>query len=341
MKHGMSTRHTKQLRHNVTTEGTIYILQSQIYYSLRTLLPTAIPSTTQVSRTGKMDKMQYSFADRAFAKESKYPTGKYVPIMLLGTGSAADVFLSLTVPEYEDALARKATNTFDGLKSKLKAVKIFKIEYLNSAKEEAEALQRVAEHVDKGDSRKGSFALLLDEDSDWIVMEAIFPSITLMDCVKLDPPGAILLTYFVEAVKAFAFLHETCKPAVAHNDVHSENLLISARGTDRSPVAIIDFNVGNKSALPELKDVKDMFRPYFARCKDMGAHIDRVKSMCNAPSSSVSDFSKELQDLLDQVLSSTNQDDKQAYEARLAEQLAKQEERLLDAFRQAGLLPEA
>lgn len=291
-----------------------------------------------------MDKMQYSFVDRKFATENIYPTGEYVPVMVLGSGTAADVFLSLTVQEYEDALARKATNTFDDLKSKLKAVKVFKYEYMNSAKEEAEALQRVAKNHHKDDYPKGAFALLLDQGPDWIVMEAIFPSITLEDCLELEIPGSVLLTYFVEAVEAFKFLHETCKPAVTHEDVHSGNFLISsmsACGTDRSPVAIIDFSEGNTSVLAELKKVKDMFRPYFARGKDMGAHSDLVKSKCNALSSSATEFSEELQELLDQVLSSANQDDKQAYEARLAERLAKQEEKLLDAFRQAGLLPEA
>ncbi|KAJ4351437.1 uncharacterized protein N0V89_006779 [Didymosphaeria variabile] len=271
----------------------------------------------------------------------------YEPILLAGSGSIGIVYFSLSRQDHDAAVKTKATNTFEDLRSKLVTVKVCPDMHLDSV--ELKTLQTLKENVDE-DTEK-MFASLVASGHPWIATKAIVPSVSLISLTDLEHPVAkeLVLHFLLEMTKACIFMHEVCEPRFVHRDLHLGNMLIDASYQTECGfpgLVVIDFDqsepVNIVNAWSEWRVDSCVMVSYLLK-KPYGKEVDGWHDINHAwfdgtGPVSLRSLRDTLQDMLTEAMASMTPDKMRSILDPVKAVIAKKEDDLRQAFREAGLM---
>ncbi|OAG09456.1 uncharacterized protein CC84DRAFT_1172028 [Paraphaeosphaeria sporulosa] len=171
---------------------------------------------------------------------NNYPHDKYHPLSVAGSGALAMVYFSVSNQDYDALGKTKSTNTFDELRTKLVAVKVYATMPSNCA--ELEALQTIQESAGKDSHRL--LASLVDYGTKWVATKAITPSLSVYE-LQNPTPEALILHTLLEMMRVCHVLYDGFETPMIHGDLHPGNMLIDAGSQTEfglPGIVVIDFD---------------------------------------------------------------------------------------------------
>ncbi|KAF2452221.1 hypothetical protein P171DRAFT_438817 [Karstenula rhodostoma CBS 690.94] len=286
----------------------------------------------------------YSQGVSAMHMMGDYPLDKYRPLSMAGSGHYAMVYFSLRLEDYHAFVKTKANNTFDKLRSKLVAVKVYADRPADST--ELATLRAIQANADE--DIRNSLASLIDHGHKWVASKAIAPAVTALD-LEYPIPEEMVLNIILGMSRACRFLYENCAGR-QHGDLHGHNMIIDTSSRDKyglPRLVVIDFD--QSKPVTSFNDAWQDFRTYVRLIlgsltdANYGAPVegwDDINDYISndARLASFGGVIDAIEAQLAKTLASTTPERLQAVREYVSGSTAKKEATLRIAFREAGLM---
>ncbi|KAJ4305593.1 hypothetical protein N0V90_001124 [Kalmusia sp. IMI 367209] len=276
---------------------------------------------------------------------ANFPVTRFRPIFQAGSGSWGTVYLSLSEQEFDTAIQEKEANTFETLKAKLVAVKVFQ---KGTSEPEVQALSKLKNEVEHHGYNPHAFTLLFEYEQDWMAMRAVLP---VMNLYNLYPfPREVLLHCFLELTRTGRFLHEQCTPPVGHGDLHLANIMIDL--DKETPfgfpqIVLVDFGFTKEireqhdvsTVMGSMRYVMDELKYFPEDEQSLGCWEDFSQYVyCDKDPISFKKMEDDLAEKITSTLAAVTSERKQVLRNALTEMASEREQNLEAAFRSANLL---